>query len=168
MEMDNIISKVFGHITSNKKLQDTILPVIDKLEDFIYKQTASYYTHKFHFKTKHDLEDRVLIYQNLTKKYHNKIPVVVEFAFDGNRESRKMVLDDDEYVIRLIATIKKGCSQSMYILTDTNKCLMSSQTVGEAYKQYLCDKSAGEEAEDKIMYLAVYIENSFGSNLLFK
>jgi hypothetical protein len=160
--MENMASKLFGQITSNKKLQDVILPVFDKLDDFICKQKASYYTHTFHFKTKHDLEDRVLIYENLAKKYPNKIPVVVEFAFDDNKDSRKMLLDHDEYVIRLIATIKKGCSQSIYILTDTNKCLMSSQTVGETYKQYLCDKSAKEEA-DKIMYLAVYIENTFGS-----
>jgi hypothetical protein len=163
MEMDNVISKLFGQLTSHKKLQDTILPVFDKLEDFICKQTASYYTHKFHFKSKHDLEDRVLIYENLAKKYPNKIPVVVEFAFDDIKESRKLLLDYDEYVIRMIATIKKGWSQSVYILTDTNKCLMSSQSVGEAYKQYLCDKSAGEEdVEDKIMYLVVYTENTFG------
>lgn len=160
--MDNVISKLFDQLANNKQLQDTILPVFDKLEDFICKQTASYYTHKFHFKTKHDLEDRVLIYQNLVKKYPNKIPVVVEFAFDDNKDTRKMLLDYDEYVIRMIATIKKGWSQSVYILTDTNKCLISSQSVGESYKQYLSDKSAGEYAEDKIMYLVVYTENTFG------
>jgi hypothetical protein len=160
--MENITSKLFGQITSNKKLQDVILPVFDKLDDFICKQTAFYYSHTFHFKTKHDLEDRVLIYENLAKKYPNKIPVVVEFAFGDIKDSRKMLLDHDEYIVRLIATIKRGWSQSIYILTDTNKCLMSSESVGETYKQYLCDKSATNEA-DKIMYLAVYTENTFGS-----
>ena len=77
-----------------------------------------------------------------------------------------MLIDYDEYVMRLLATIKRNAdsSDSLFVLTDTNKCLMATQTVGEVYKQYLHDKIQGrtDDLRDKIMYLAVYKENTFG------
>jgi hypothetical protein len=85
----------------------------------------------------------------------------------SGQESRKMLIDYDEYVMRLIATIKRNynSSDSVFILTDTNKCLMTTQTVGEVYKQYLYEKTklhGTSDVQDRIMYLAVYKENTFG------
>jgi hypothetical protein len=153
-----LATTIFNDITRNPKVQDFVLPLCAKIDEILLNQT--YYSHHFYFKTQHSLEDRGLIYANLIKKFPAKIPIVVEFASDNTKESRKMLLDHDEYVVRLIATIKREWSQSIYILTDTNKCLMSSETVGELYKQYLCEKK--HDGKDKIMYLVVYCENTFG------
>jgi disulfide oxidoreductase YuzD len=167
----DIASKMFADMTSNKKVQNVILPFFDRLDAAI---TGTLYNHRFAFHEKNTEEDRSEIYQMLARKYPNKIPIVVEYVdtchqrqqHHHQQESRKMLIDYDEYVMRLLATIKRNAdsSDSLFVLTDTNKCLMATQTVGEVYKQYLYDKIQGrtDDLRDKIMYLAVYKENTFG------
>lgn len=162
-DRDNIASQILCHIANNKTLQNLLLPIYDSIDSSV---TNSLYSHQFLFCAKNSEDSRHEMSSNLLRKFPWKVPIVFEYV-DRQQEPKKMLIDLDESVIRLIATIKRTnkSSDSIFILTDTNHCLMTSETVGEAYKKYIYEKTklnGNLELRDKIMYLAVYKENIFG------
>ena len=120
----------------------------------------------YKFKQKHSFEDRVKIYNDIIKQNPNKIPIVVEFDDKAMKKSLKFLYDYDEIVMRLVAKIRatdrQSTSSSIFILTDNNISLMSTQSIGELYKEYLCEKERMNRECDKILYLMVFSENTFG------
>ena len=159
MEIEKEMGKLFGEWTKSKKLQAVILPIVDKVNQKCF-------SHPFQFKLTHSEDERAIIYDELRQKNPRKLPVVVEFADDSNKKPKKLLVDYDEYVLRLIATIKKEVThkEAIFVLTDTNRSLMGSDTLGESYRTYLAEKIGnGNEVKDKIMYLVVYKENTFGN-----
>ena len=158
MEIEKEIGKLFGEITKSKKLQNIVLPIVDKI-------SQKCFSHPFEFKLSHSEDERAIIYDELRQKNPRKLPIVVEFADDSKKKPKKLLVDYDEYVLRLIATIKKEVThkEAIFVLTDTNRSLMGSDTLGESYRTYPADKMGNsKELKDKIMYLVVYKENTFG------
>jgi len=165
------VNFIENNIVRNTELQTKVMSAVDTISDKA-STLASYFNNKhdkikFQFKSDNTLEDRYHIYKSLMLKNPTKIPIVVEFADDPSMKPLKLLLDFDENIIRLIGLIRKSkripYNKSMFIITDMNQSLISSQCIGELYKSYLHQKLYDEvEKDDKIMYIIVYYENTFG------
>ena len=165
-----LFSHLLNEICKNKKLQDTVEYLESNISRLAtnassYISSASY-EFDFKFKKIHSFQDRVRIYEDLVKENPLKVPIVVEFDNPNVKKSLKFLFDYDEIVMRLIAKIRaierQSTSSSIFILTDTNRSLMTTQTIGELYKDYLCEKERMDKECDKILYLKVFEENTFG------
>lgn len=166
-----LFSNLLNEVCKNKKLQDTA-EFLESNISRIAKNASSYILStldddvNFEFKKKHTFQDRVKMYEDLVKLNPLKIPIVVEFDDKNINKSLKFLFDYDEIVMRLLAKIRglerQSTSSSLFILTDTNRSLMATQTIGEFYKEYLCEKERMGKECDKILYLKVFTENTFG------
>lgn len=166
-----LISNLLNEVCKNKKLQETaeyletnISRVAKNASSYILSATCSDFD--FRFKKMHSFEDRVRIYEQLVKENPLKIPIIVEFDDKNVKKSLKFLYDYDEIVMRLVAKIRaverQSTSSSIFILTDNNRSLMTTQSIGELYKEYLCEKERMDKECDKILYLKVFSENTFG------
>ena len=166
-----LISNLFNEVAKNKKLQETaeyletnISRMTKNASSFIMSATCSDF--EFKFKKQHSFKDRVRMYEQLVKENPLKIPIIVEFEDKNIKNSLKFLFDYDEIVMRLVAKIRaierQSTSSSIFILTDNNTSLMTTQTIGELYKEYLCEKQRRDKECDKILYLKVFLENTFG------
>ena len=164
------INFIETNIVRNTAVMENVESVIDTVKDKALS-LAGYFNNKmrFKFKSQHTLDERCKMYKSLKSQNPTKIPIVVEFADEPMMKPLKLLLDFDENVIRLIALIRKSnkisYSKSMFIITDVNQSLISSQCIGELYKDYLYQKSIIDdemEKGDEIMYIIVFYENTFG------
>lgn len=162
-------SHLLNEICKNKKLQDTVEYLesnISRVASNASSLLSSSYEFDFKFKKIHSFQDRVRIYEDLVKENPLKVPIVVEFDNPNVKKSLKFLFDYDEIVMRLVAKIRgierQSTSSSIFILTDTNRSLMTTQSIGELYKDYLCEKERMDKECDKILYLKVFEENTFG------
>lgn len=169
--LNQAINFIENNVVRNVELQRKVLSVVDTISDKATSLSGYFNTtnndFKFKFKSQNSLEDRCEIYKSIMRKNPTKIPIVVEFAEEPLMKPVKLLLDFDENVIRLIGLIRKSnripYNKSMFIITDTNQSLISSQSIGELYKDYLYQKEGCmTEKGDKIMYLQVFYENTFG------
>lgn len=166
-----LVSNLLNDVCKNKKFQETveylesnISRVAENASSYILSATCSDF--EFKFKKQHSFEDRVRIYKQLVQENPLKIPIIVEFEDKNIKKSLKFLFDYDEIVMRLVAKIRaierQSTSSSIFILTDNNRSLMTTQTIGELYKEYLCEKERRDKECDKILYLKVFSENTFG------
>ena len=165
-----VVSNLLNEVSKNKKLQETaeylesnISRVAKNASSYIFSGGSDF---EFKFKKIHSFQDRVRIYEQLVKENPLKVPIVVEFDDPNIKKSLKFLFDYDEIVMRLVAKIRaverQSTSSSVFILTDNNRSLMTTQTIGELYKDYLCEKERMDKECDKILYLKAFSENTFG------
>jgi hypothetical protein len=147
--VENLPSEIINAICRNRKVQKAL----SVFEPQLY----------FEFMKIHTFKERVEIFEELYKKYPHKIPIIVEFQNEPQK-ILKFLMDFDEKVSTLLCKIranhKTNHSDSMYLMSANNALLISNQSMGEVYKEYLCQRE--KDACDKIMYIMVFNENTFG------
>lgn len=147
--VENLPSDIFNAICKNKKVQKAL----SVFEPQLY----------FEFMKIHTFKERVDIFEELHRKYPHKIPIIVEIQNDSQK-ILKFLMDFDEKVSTLLCKIRDNCkashSNSIYLMSANKSLLISNQSMGEVYKEYLCQRE--KEACDKILYLMVFNENTFG------
>ena len=148
---DILFSSLIDKLAKNKciqKISDTLLPT----------QRSPI----FQFQIENSLEDRIKLSQDLTAKYPDKIPILVEFQ-DLTIKPLKFLVQFDEIVLRLISKIRVNqnisFTKSIFLMTETHQLLAGSAVIGHIYEEYLHQKHL---SRDKILYLMVYNENTFG------
>ena len=149
--VENFIPNLFRECCRNEKIMKTFSDIFDQ-------------PLKFDFKQKHTLEERESIYNELFAKCPRKIPVIVEFG-NKNKKTLKFLMDYDERISTLLCKIRTNYkisnTDSIFLMSENNALLMSSQRIGDAYKENLFQHGHKEDF-DKIYYLMVYHENTFG------
>ena len=105
-------------------------------------------------------EDRFKEANNILKKYHDKIPVILEKYKSKNLkeiDKKKYLLPKDLLISQLLFIIKKriniSSEQCIYMFCN-NILLSSNNTIEDVYYKYKDD--------DKFLYIFYDTENTFG------
>jgi hypothetical protein len=146
--VENLIPNLLDTLCKNESVQNVTRKVFDIGPDFYFKKI-------------HSFQDRQLIFKEIHDRHPGKIPIIVETPH--TKKSLKFLMDNDEVVSTLLCKIReqyKFCTnQSIFLITDTNTVVMSSQTIGNLYREYLIQNN---DYCDNILYVMVYNENTFG------
>ena len=149
--IENFLANFLSECCKNETVQKTFSDIFDRQL-------------KFEFKQKHTLKERESIYNDLFVKYPCKIPIIVEFG-NNNKQILKFLMDYDEMISTLLCKIRVSSkmrnTDSLFLMTENNALLMSSQRIGDLYNENLFQHGHKEDS-DKIYYLMVYNENTFG------
>ncbi len=155
-QYEETLSQLFNDFCKNKQVQ--------KMAQLLDTESCEPKI-DFKYKKQFPFEERVKIFQELSAKYPRKIPVIMEFAYDDTIKPIKLLLDYNEIALTLLSKIRKvqkkvDYSKSVYILLEDSEPLILSKIMGDIYTDYLF-RSNNYEC-DKILYLMVYTENTFG------
>jgi hypothetical protein len=115
------------------------------------------------FITNNSLEKRQQQVTTIMEKYSNKIPVVVLFSreINKNRTSSyiKYLFSDDLKSNYITMILRKNIildpRKSIFLLSETGSILPNNCEIGEFYHKY--------KNEDGYLYIQVHVENTFGS-----
>ena len=154
---EDTFSQLFNDFCKNNQVQ--------KMVQLLDSESSSESEIDFKYKKLFSFKERVKIFQDIHTKYPYKIPIIIEFANDDTMKPLKLVVDYDEIALTLLSRIRKvqkkvDFHKSVFILQDNNQPVILSKLVGDIYKEYLCSNYNYEC--DKILYLMVYTENTFG------
>jgi microtubule-associated protein 1 light chain len=115
------------------------------------------------FIANNSLEKRKNQVTTIMSKYSNKIPVVVLFSKDINKNRTtsyiKYLFSDDLRSNYISMILRKNVildpRKSIFLLSDTGSILPNNCEIGEFYHKY--------KNEDGYLYIQVHVENTFGS-----
>ena len=165
-----VINYIDDVVCKNKKLHnalETSMSTINRVACNVSSLFETSRDYNFNFKRLNSYQERVEIFNAIVSNNPDKIPIIIEsYDDDKSRKPIKLLLSYDEMIIRLIAKIRSSrqlpFKNSMFILTDNNRSITGSQTVGEVYKDYLYEKSKNDKECDRILYLMIFEETTFG------
>jgi GABA(A) receptor-associated protein len=113
------------------------------------------------FKKEHTFEKRNELFATMKKRYPNRIPIIVEVIQNSTMKlSRKKFLTPDDISVGAFLTeIRKHSSlrpdEAMFLFCENNVLVPAGNTMGQIYEKY--------KDEDGFLYIAVALENTFGS-----
>jgi GABA(A) receptor-associated protein len=114
------------------------------------------------FKTRYSFAQRRTEFENITKKYPDKIPVIIERASDNGKEKldrHKFLVYREATVGQFMYIIRKRMSltseEAIFLLIG-DTILAVSTMLGEIYKQH--------QDPDGFLYITYTGENAFGNS----